>query len=139
MNWTKYSGYLLCATGVIHNIIGIMLGWSSLQAMHDSGWWASTVVDGQYMFDRAAIVWFLTLGSFWIVLGLALQSALDQGVTISPLIGWSIVLIAAAIIVVEPQSGAYLVLLQGIFMVLGNRRKDIRLNANFTKQENSAT
>lgn len=91
------------------------------------------------MFDRAAIVWFLTLGSFWIVLGLALQSTLNQGFIISPLIGWSIILIALGIIVVEPKSGAYLVLLQGIFMVLGDRRKDIRLNANFTKQQNSST
>ena len=121
MNWTKYSGYYLCATGVIHNIIGVIMGWPILALMHQHGWFASTVIDGQMLFDREAILWFLTLGAFWIVLGLALQSALDQGFKLPAALGWGFLLLAAVLIVIVPQSGAYLFVVQGVLIILGDK------------------
>ena len=121
MNWSKYSGYLLCATGVLHNLIGVALGWSSLVAMHESGWWSSTVLNGELLFDRIAIVWFLSTGAFWIVLGLTLQKVLDQGFRLPPQLGWSFLAIGLVLIVIEPASGAYLLLIQGLLILLGNK------------------
>jgi len=123
MNWTKYSGYYLCATGVLHNVIGVILGWPILVLMNQHGWLASTVINGQMLFDREAILWFLSLGAFWVVLGLALQSALDQGFKLPRYLGWGFALLAAVLIIIVPQSGAYLLLVQGGLIILGDKRQ----------------
>lgn len=47
MKAMKYSGYYLIATGILHNLIGLLMGWSSLMAMHQDGWLFSTMVNGQ--------------------------------------------------------------------------------------------
>ncbi len=125
MNWTKYSGYYLSATGLIHSVIGVIMGWSILVLMHEHGWFASTIVNGQMLFDREAILWFLSLGAFWIVLGLAMQSALDQGFKLPASLGWGFLLLGAVLIVIVPQSGAYLLVVQGVLIIFGDRRATV--------------
>ncbi len=122
MNWTKYSGWYLFGTGVIHNLIGIVLGWPSLVGMHQSGWLSSTIVENVMLFDREAILWFLTLGAFWMVMGLTLQQVTNQGYKLPPFLGWGIILISILLIIIVPVSGAYLVLIQGGFIVIGDTR-----------------
>lgn len=120
MKAMKYSGYYLFATGVIHNLLGLTLGWSSLIGMHHDGWLFSTVVNGQMAFDREAISWFLISGTFWMLFGLMLQKALNEGF-IPPLsLGWGFIAIGITIAVIMPISGAYLFIVQGVILLMGS-------------------
>lgn len=118
----KYSGYLLTFTGVIHTIIGLMIGWPILIEMHNAGWLASTIVDGEMMFNREAITWFLLAGLFWILFGLTLQSAISQGFNPPKSLGWGFAAIGAVVAIIMPVSGAYLFIVQGVIILVGHYR-----------------
>ncbi|AWY00544.1 hypothetical protein A8139_11500 [Marinomonas primoryensis] len=115
----KYSGYYLVATGVIHSLIGLALGWNTLIEMHQDHWLSSTVINGQMLFDREAIVWFLLSGFFWILFGIMLQKALNEGFTPPLSLAWGFILIGVLTAVIMPISGAYLFIIQGFILLLG--------------------
>ncbi len=120
----KYSGYYLIATGVIHSLIGFALGWNILTAMHQDNWFASTVINNEMLFDREAIVWFILSGVFWVLFGLMLQKALNEGF-IPPLsLAWGFILIGITIAIIMPISGAYLFIVQGVILLLGIKKSN---------------
>jgi len=119
MNTIKHSGYFLVATGIIHNLIGLVLGWNVLVEMHQYGWFASTVVEGEMLFNREAIIWFILSGTFWIVFGLTLQKSITQGFVPPVSLGWSFVVIGIVVAIIMPVSGAYLFIVQGGLLVHG--------------------
>jgi len=118
----KYSGHFLIATGIIHNLIGLLMGWPILTAMHQEAWFASTVLDGNMLFDREAIIWFLTSGTFWIAFGLTLKKLLAEGFIPPSSLGWSFIAIGMALVIIMPASGAYLFVLQGALLVYGCKK-----------------
>lgn len=126
----KYTGYYLLATGIIHNLIGLGLGWDTLVAMHADGWLSATVVNGEMLFDREAISWFLITGTFWILFGLTLQKALNEGFQPPLSLGIGFIAIGIVIAILMPVSGAYLFIVQGVLLVLGTQRVN---NDNDTK------
>ena len=119
MNMIKYSGHFLIVTGIIHNIIGLIMGWPILVTMHQESWFASTELNGNMLYDRAAIIWFLTTGTFWIVFGLTLKKLLAEGFIPPSSLGWSFIAIGIAIVIIMPVSGAYLFIVQGAVLVYG--------------------
>jgi hypothetical protein len=121
MNLIKYSGFFLVGTGVIHNLIGFIEGWPIIVDMHHSGWLDSTMLNNQILFDRAAILWFILCGTFWIVLGLTLQKALSEGFIPPRSLGLSFIILGIAIAIIVPVSGAYLFIVQGALLIYGNR------------------
>ena len=125
MKCTKYSGYALLATGIIHSLIGLTLGWPILLDMHNSGWFSSTIVNGHIDFKREAIIWFLLAGFFWITFGFALQNAIDNGFSVPAQLGWSFTLIGCVIAYIMPVSGAYLFILQGVLILIENKRQPL--------------
>ncbi|WP_170940561.1 DUF6463 family protein [Pseudoalteromonas sp. NBT06-2] len=122
MKVMKYSGYYLVFTGVIHNLIGLVLGWQTLVDMHQDNWFSSTIVNGQIMFQREAIVWFLLTGFFWILFGFMLQKALKEGFTPSLYLAWGFITIGIVIAIIMPISGAYLFIIQGAVLLTGLRK-----------------
>ena len=118
----KYSGYYLIATGILHSVIGLILGWETLLAMHQDNWLASTMIGDQILFDREAISWFLLSGFFWILFGLMLQKALDDGFIPPVSLAWGFVLIGILVAIIMPISGAYLFIVQGIILLLGRKK-----------------
>lgn len=118
----KYSGYYLIATGILHSVIGLILGWETLLAMHQDNWLASTMIGDQILFDREAISWFLLSGFFWILFGLMLQKALDEGFIPPVSLAWGFVLIGILVAIIMPISGAYLFIVQGIILLLGRKK-----------------
>ncbi|WP_175573065.1 MULTISPECIES: DUF6463 family protein [Thalassotalea] len=123
MKIMQYSGYYLLATGILHNIIGLSLGWSSLVAMHQDGWFFSTLVNNQMAFDREAISWFLITGCFWMLFGLMLQKALNEGYCPPLSLGWGFVFIGVIVAVIMPISGAYLFIIQGAILIIGTTKR----------------
>lgn len=65
MNISKHSGNLLIATGIFHNVIGVVMGWPVLTEMVSSGF-INSIND---QMDRNAIFWFLFSGFMMIILG----------------------------------------------------------------------
>ena len=117
----KYSGYYLLVTGIIHNLIGLGLGWNTLAAMHADGWLSATVINGEMLFDREAISWFLITGTFWILFGLTLQKALNEGFQPPLSLGIGFIAIGIVVAILMPVSGAYLFIVQGGILTLGAR------------------
>ena len=119
----KYSGYYLIATGILHSVIGLILGWETLLAMHQDNWLASTMIGDQILFDREAISWFLLSGIFWILFGLMLQKALDEGFIPPMSLAWGFILVGIIVAIIMPISGAYLFIIQGIVLLFGCKSK----------------
>ena len=117
MKTAKYSGYYLVVTGVLHTLIGLMMGWSILVAMHQDGWLFSTLVNNQLAFDREAISWFLLCGFFWILFGLMLQKAMNDGFSPPRSLAIGFILIGIVVAIIMPISGAYLFILQGLILL----------------------
>lgn len=118
----KYSGHFLTATGIIHSIIGLLMGWPILLEMHDAHWFSSTMVNGEVLFDREAITWFLLAGIFWILFGITLQQAIAQGFVPSASLGWGFLIIGSGLVIIMPLSGAYLFIIQGAILIIGQRK-----------------
>ena len=118
----KYSGYYLIGTGVIHSLIGLALGWNTLLDMHQDNWFASTMVGDQILFDREAISWFLLSGFFWVLFGIMLQKALDEGFIPPVSLAWGLLIIGIIIAIIMPISGAYFFIIQGIILLLGIKK-----------------
>lgn len=115
---TQYSGWYLIATGIIHNTIGLATGWSILAGMHAGHWWNTVAPGGEIHFARSAILWFLMLGFFWMLMGHLMQQWLNH--TRRPLpaaVGWGLLASGALVAVVLPASGAWLVIAQGLILV----------------------
>lgn len=124
MKVARYSGWYLLATGIIHNIIGFIMGWEILRGMHQDGWWHTIETAQGIDFARSAITWFLVLGFFWMLMGYLMQ--VWQQETQKPLpgiIGWGMLTIGVWVTVMLPASGAWLVILQGLILILNRRRE----------------
>lgn len=123
----KNSGYYLLLTGIIHNLIGLGLGWNTLAEMHVDGWLSTTVINGEMLFDREAISWFLISGTFWILFGLTLQKALNEGFKPPLSLGIGLIVIGVIVAIIMPISGAYLFIIQGAILMSGasNTKKNI--------------
>jgi hypothetical protein len=122
MNATRFSGYYLIATGVIHNTLGLVMGWSILVGMHRDGWWNTVEVGGQIDFARSAILWFLLVGFFWMLLGYLMQQWLRH--TNQPLpasLGWGMLAAGVGVAIVLPASGAWLFIPQGLLILWPHR------------------
>ena len=110
---SRYSGWLLVATGLIHCLIGLLAGGDVLAQMHNQGWWDSAQpTNGD--FAPFAMLWFQCCGFFWIVLGLLMQHCLRvTGLPLPAWLGWSLLGSGALIAFLLPASGAWLLLPQG--------------------------
>lgn len=75
----------------------------------------------QLAFDREAISWFLITGTFWILFGLMLQKALNDGFVPPLSLGIGFILVGIAVSIIMPISGAYLFIVQGGILVAGNK------------------
>lgn len=125
MKLYKTSGWLLIAIGVLHNSIGLAMGWPILGDMVADGVWNSIEPGGQMHFDRSAILWFLLTGFFWMLLGYLMQAWLDQSLAPLPrALGWAFVAVGLVVAFVLPVSGAWLFIALGLLVVFGASESD---------------
>lgn len=122
MNTTRYSGYYLIATGIIHNTIGLVMGWSILRGIHEAGWWNSIEAGGEIDYARSAIVWFLLVGFFWMLLGYLMQQWVRHFSQPLPAsLGWGMLAAGIVVGILLPVSGAWLFIPQGILILWPHR------------------
>lgn len=106
---TRISAYLLIATGIIHNTLGVILGSSSLAAIARSGFFHS--VDPH--FDRMAIFWFLFAGFGMMMWGQLILSM--RAVPRS--FAYSLLALCCVGALMMPISGFWLVIPQALYML----------------------
>ncbi len=127
MQLWRYSGLLLIGTGVIHNMIGIILGWDFLAVMASEGLWNTaeqSVLPGM-LHTRAELLWFLMLGFAWIMIGALLHGHIrSQQTPPAKLYGWALFMKGIVIAILLPASGAWLFLPQGLILMTARIDKE---------------
>ena len=110
----RRSAYLLIATGILHNLIGVGFGFQVLAEMFREGLFNTT----QMQFDREAIFWFLFSGfamMLWGVLMINMQR-------IPPVFSWSLLSLSIVGLFIMPFSGFWLVIPQAVYMLYQSRQ-----------------
>lgn len=116
----KYSGTLLAATGVLHTIVAIILGWDSFVNMFRNGLINST--EGNV--EHAFAFWFLICGIFLIFLGQTLQYYIKKEQKPAPLsLGYALLVMSIIGCFIEPVSGFWLFIPQALIIILAKRNK----------------
>ncbi|GLI04927.1 hypothetical protein YDYSG_09570 [Paenibacillus tyrfis] len=116
----KYSGMYMIATGMIHNVVGLLMGWEVLGLMAQDGWVNSVSSEP----DRNAIFWFLAIGFFWMITGHVFHKYLKESDHALPAIfGWYLLLFAVVGCTLMPVSGIWLFFPQAIMIILVKRNK----------------
>ncbi len=105
----KRSAYFLIATGILHTVVGLIVGFEVLSSMVQEGLFNTT----QLKFDREAIYWFLFSG-FAIILGGLLIHELNH---IPKSFSWSLLLLSLLGVFIMPVTGLWLVIPQAIYMI----------------------
>lgn len=118
MNFSKNSGNLLIATGVLHNLIGFVMGWSVLTDIVRSGFINSI----NEQMDRNAVFWFLFGGFTMIMLGKLMQDYLEADWQLPKWLGLSLLALSLIGCIMMPVSGFWLVVPQAI-LILNTHKK----------------
>ncbi len=121
MYW-RYSGYYLMLTGVIHNIIGLLMGYNVIVDMCSDGLWNTIEQAGTINFQRSALLWFLLVGCFWILMGYLMQQWLKQQKPLPSVLGYGFIILGTLVAVVLPVSGAWLFLPQGLIILFSQKK-----------------
>jgi len=120
MNLWKYSGLLLIITGVVHNLIGVVLGWDFLLAIAGDGIWntMATPITELTQHTRAELLWFLMLGFTWMMLGAKFHDDIKKyQQPLSKTWGWLMLAQGVVVAFVFPQTGAWLFIPQGLIII----------------------
>ena len=118
----RRSAYLLIATGIIHNLVGLGVGFQVLAEMLQEGLF-NTV---HLQFDREAIFWFLFSGFAMMLWGVLLLS-MER---IPALFSWSLLGLSVLGAFIMPASGFWLVIPQAIYLLYQSRTKQVLASAH---------
>ena len=114
MNLSKHSGNLMIGTGIIHNILGFIMGKDVLADIIRSGFFNS--IDQQK--DRNAIFWFLFVGFLLMILGKFMQDYLNESSKPLPTsLGYYLLTLTIIGCIIMPVSGIWSMLPQAIIII----------------------
>jgi Family of unknown function (DUF6463) len=116
----KLSGRLLIITGVIHTLVGLLIGYPYLLEMWQAGLWNSVDPD----MSRVAIFWFLLFGFLLMILG---QMVASYTHPISKMLSWSLLILSIVGAFMMPISGFWLVIPQAIYLLWQPQKNRVRL------------
>ncbi len=118
MKLSRYSGYYLMVTGVIHNIVGFYKVRDVLYHMHQMGWWNSASFPP---YDRFAAMWFLICGFSWMAMGFVMHQHYKKIQRPPALIlGIFFTMMGIIGVIILPVSGMWLFIPQGIIIIWDN-------------------
>ena len=118
MNLAKNSGNLLIVTGILHSIIGFVMGWDVLTEIVRSGF-VNSINDE---LDRNAIFWFLFAGFIMIALGKLMQDCLVSGWRLPRWLGSSLLVSSLIGCIMMPVSGFWLVIPQAVLIMRTHKK-----------------
>jgi len=115
----KYSGLLLAITGVIHTIVGIVLGGEVYLEMIRDGLFNVLAENDTRQFG----FWFLVCGIFLILFGQTLHYYQKRTQKPAPLsLGYSMLVFSIFGCIVDPISGFWLFIPQALIIIIGNKK-----------------
>jgi len=115
----RWTGYIMIAIGVLHTTIFLAAGHSEVAAMVRDGLVSTVGTDRSRM-----AVWYggALLGVCMVLIGVAVQSLIRQTGRPAPVgLGWALAAVGAVGALLDPVSGAWLVLACGLLMALPPR------------------
>lgn len=119
MKLWKYSGTFLWITGIIHIVVGFLIGKDIYAEMLRDGLVNSMKND----FTRSFAFWFFLFGVLLILYGYTLQYNIKREQKPSPIhVGYTLLVISVFGCLVEPISGFWLVLPQALIIIVANRK-----------------
>ncbi|HYC84735.1 MAG TPA: DUF6463 family protein [Chryseosolibacter sp.] len=119
MTLSKNTGNLLIATGILHNTIGFVMGWSVLVGIAKSGFVNS--INNEM--DRNAIFWFLFAGFLMMMLGKLMQDYLKIESHLPRTLGIGMLVLSVIGCVMMPVSGFWLVVPQAVLILLPHTKR----------------
>jgi hypothetical protein len=115
----KYSGILLVATGILHTIVAIILGWDAFVGIIRDGLLIN-VASRDITHEFA--LWFLICGVFVVLLGQVVHLYITKEQKPAPLtFGYSLLVFTIFGCVIEPVSGFWLFLPQALIIIMANK------------------
>jgi hypothetical protein len=116
----KYSGIFLVATGILHTIVAVALGWEAFIEIIRNGLLTSVTSRG---LSHEFALWFLICGVFVILLGQVLHFYIKREQKPAPLsFGYSLLVFTIFGCIVEPSSGFWLFLPQALIIIIANKK-----------------
>ncbi len=115
----RFSGIYLIVTGIIHIIVGLILGKDIYLNMLRDGFLNSVNSD----FTRGFAFWFFLFGVLLVFYGYTLQYNIKREQRPSPLhVGYFLLILGIFGCLVEPVSGFWLVFPQALIIILAKRK-----------------
>lgn len=106
----RQVGLFLMLTGLLHNVIGLILYGAELQPIVTDGLW-NTLSEGQW--ERFAAFWFMMFGFLFMLLGFMTDWLLKKkGLAPPAAFGWMLLVLSLTGAVIMPMSGFWLVVPQ---------------------------
>jgi len=116
----KYSGTLLTATGILHTVIALIMGYEAFVEIYRNG--IFNAVEGDCAREHS--FWFLVCGIIIILFGNTLQYYIRKTRTPAPLsLGWVLLVISITGCVFEPVSGFWLFIPQAVIIIAANKKR----------------
>ena len=109
----KYSGRLLVATGILHNVVGLLIFSPILGDIARAGFFNS--IDPHM--DRNAAFWFLGFGFMLMLMGAAIHWMHEQTGEVPAFMGWALLAIGLIGVMMMPASGFWLAIPQAIVLL----------------------
>lgn len=110
---SRHLGRLLMATAVLHMLVGVLIFAKPLVDIGRAG--VFNAVDPHY--DRYAAFWFLTFGVLIFMLGQLIHWTLRRTGTLPASLGWSLLGLSIAGVILMPTSGFWLAIPQALLAV----------------------
>jgi Family of unknown function (DUF6463) len=118
----RYCGPLLMATGVLDVLYVLVFHYQQLAAIAGDGFFDAVDPAVTFStFDRETAFWHLMFGAMAIVLGGLIHWLQARTGTLPAFLGWSLLTISVAALVLMPFSGFWLVLPQAVMMIVAAR------------------
>lgn len=116
----KYSGIFLVMTGIIHSVVGFVIGKEYLCGIIKEGFF-NTVRDDD--FSRGAVFWFMVCGIVFIILGHLLHDYIKKEQQPAPnFLGYWLLGLGVIGGVIMPLSGFWLFIPQALLIFFANKR-----------------
>ena len=122
----KYSGIFFIATGILHTIVAIALGWKAFVEIIQDG---LLIKVRSLNYTHEFALWFLICGVFIILLGQVLHLYIKREQKPAPLsFGCSLLVFTIFGCFLEPGSGFWLFLPQALIIIFANKKKAAKVS-----------
>ncbi len=117
----RLSGPLLMATGVLDLLYVFVFHSGQLAAIAQDGFF-DAVETNPALFDREVAFWHLTFGATVLILGGLVHWSQARTGTLPAFLGWSLLALGVAGVILMPVSGFWAILPQAVLMLVVARR-----------------